>query len=105
MVSIKKVILYIGLNDKDRKMQIIDTVEAYKIVTNIITKFAGGGTIYNATGIYTHADGTIVIENTLRVEIIGVDDCTIKDVVDHCKIALNQESIIKQTENVTSEYC
>lgn len=101
----KKTTLYIGLNDKDTKTQVIDTVEAYKVVTNIITQQAGGGTIYNATGIYTHDNGEIVIENTLRVELIEASEPAIKAIIDYCKAALNQESIIKQTDNITSEFC
>lgn len=101
----KKTTLYIGLNDKDTKQQAIDTFEASKVVTKALVRFCGGGTIYNAQGIYTHDDGTIVIENTLRVEIIGSDDSSIKSLIDFCKIALNQESIIKQTETIVSEFC
>lgn len=100
-----KTTLYIGLNDKDTKQQKIDTLEAVKIVTNIITDQADGGTIYNATGIYKHDDGTIVIENTLRVELIDIEPGTIARIIDIIKIALNQESIIKQTETIISEFC
>ncbi len=32
----KQTNLYIGLNDKDTKVQKIDTIEAYKIVYNIL---------------------------------------------------------------------
>ena len=45
-----KTTLYIGLNDKDTKTQVIDTISAYKIVTNIITEYTAGGTIYAADG-------------------------------------------------------
>lgn len=100
-----KITLYIGLNDKTLKRQIIDTVEATKIVYNIIVDCSDGGTIYNATGIYRHDDGTIVIENTLRVELFNVDPAIVDRIIYRAKIALNQESVIKQTETVTSEFC
>ena len=100
-----KTTLYIGLNDKTAKRQIIDTVEAVKIVYTIICTIADGGTIYNATGIYKHDDGTIVIENTLRVELFDVDENGIREIISRAKIALNQESIIRQNEIVTSEFC
>lgn len=67
----RKHTLYIGLNDKDTKKQEIDTLEAVKIATNIICRIVDGCTIYNATGIYHHDDGQIVIENSLRIEIIN----------------------------------
>ena len=66
-----KYTLYIGLNDKDTKRQQLDNLEASKIVQNILTEKTDGGTIYNATGVYKHDDGTVIIENTLRVEIVA----------------------------------
>lgn len=100
-----KTTLYIGLNDKKLKRQIIDTVEATKIVYSIILDCSDGGTIYNATGIYKHDDGTVIIENTLRVELFDIDPAIVERIIYRAKIALNQESIIKQTEIVTSEFC
>lgn len=101
----KKTTLYIGLNDKDSKVQKIDTLEAYKIVYNILFSYGiDGATIYNATGIYKHDNGTIVIENTLRVELFDTIDKQIIAAISSLKIALNQESIIRQDENVTSEF-
>lgn len=105
MEGIKKTTLYVGLNDKDTKTQKIDTLEAVKIVTNLITAKCDGGTIYNATGIYKHDDGTIVIENTLRIELIDTPEDILSDLIDTLKNVLNQESIIKQTEIVNSIFC
>lgn len=100
-----KTTLYVGLNDKDTHTQKIDTLEATKIITNIITSITDGCTIYNASGVYTHADGTVVIENTLKIELFDTANNIINQIIDTLKRVLNQESIIKQTENVTSEFC
>lgn len=100
-----KTTLYIGLNDKDTKTQKIDTIEAFKIVSNIIAEYADGGTIYNATGIYKHDDGSIVIENTLRVELIDTAPAALDKIISIIKTVLNQEAIIKQTETITSVFC
>lgn len=43
---IKKYTLYLGLNDKDSKQQEISTIEAYKVVSNLISKDFDGGTIF-----------------------------------------------------------
>lgn len=32
----QKYVLYVGLNDKKTKMQEISTLEAYKIITNVV---------------------------------------------------------------------
>ena len=99
-----KYTLYIGLNDKETKRQQLDNLEAAKIVQNILTDKTGGGTIFNATGVYKHADGTIIIENTLRVEIVAAALEAVKEAINIIKTALNQESIILQTEHVESVF-
>ena len=101
----KKITLYVGLNDKDTKTQKIDTVEAVKIVSNLIYTMMDGGTIYNATGIYKHENGDIVIENTLRIELIECDEKSLGRLIGTLKSVLNQETIIKQTELINSELC
>lgn len=100
-----KITLYVGLNDKDTKTQVINTLDAVKVVTNIITAYTDGCTIYNAQGIYTHDNGDIVIENTLRIELFECVDNAVNSIIDALKKALNQESIIKQTDIVNSEFC
>lgn len=99
----KKHTLYLGLNDKDTKTQIINTIEAYKIVSNILAADFGGGTIFEAQGIYKHDDGTIVFEKTLRIEILFAETPQIKTLVNTLKKVFNQESVAVQEENITSE--
>lgn len=101
--TITKHTLYIGLNDKDTKQQKIATVEAYKILYNML-RAAGyeGATISEATGFYTHDNGTIVIEKSLRVEVLYANDKKTDDLIQQLKIVLNQESIALQVENITS---
>lgn len=98
----RKTTLYIGLNDKDTKKQEIDTLEAVKIATNIICRKVDGCTIYNATGIYHHDDGEIVIENSLRIEMIDASAAAVSEIVCSLKAALNQESIIIQNDIINS---
>lgn len=96
--------LYIGLNDKDEKRQTVETVEAYKIVQSELVRHVGGGTIYAAEGIYTHDDGTIVVEKALRVEIFGAPESALMALVERLKIRLNQESIIIRRESVETVF-
>ena len=96
--------LYLGLNDKDTKTQKIDTLEAYKILCNLLKSYnIGGFTVYNAHGFYVHDDGTVTTENTLKIELIFIDEITIDNIIKQLKIIFNQESVIKQVEEVTSE--
>lgn len=102
----KKYTLYLGLNDKDTKTQKIDTLEAYKVVENMLASMFDGGTIFNAHGVYKHDNGDIVIENTLRIEILEFGDSILEKVrefVRTLKDIFNQESIAVQIEVCNSE--
>lgn len=100
---IKKFTLYLGLNDKDTKQQEIATVEAYKIVSNLISSDFDGGTIFEAKGIYKHEDGQIVTETTLRIELLFTEAIKVKALCDTLKKLFNQESIAVQEEVINSE--
>lgn len=94
-----KYTLYIGLNDKDSKMQEVSTLDAYKIVGALV----GDCTIQEARGLYTHADGTTVLENTLIVQIIDFSGkMEIAPIVETIKTTLNQESVAVIREQVNS---
>ena len=95
--------LYIGLNDKDSKVQEIEELEAYKIVRNLLLNYTDGATIFSAMGIYKHEDGTFVTEKTFRIELLFVEKPTVKEIVNQLKVLLNQESIAVQREVVESE--
>ena len=92
-----------GLNDKDSKMQQISTLEAYKVVSNILANDFGGGTIFEAEGIYKHENGTVVIEKTLRIEILFADEVDVRRLVQNLKKIFNQESIAVQIEDINSD--
>lgn len=92
--------LLIGLNDKDSKRQEISTIDAYKTIQNIV----GDCTIQESTGIYTHIDGTQVLEKTLQVQVIDFKgDMDIEPIVHILKKALNQEAIVVVTERIDSK--
>lgn len=100
----KKITLYIGLNDKDTKLQEVNTLDAYRIVSNII---GVGSTITEGRGIYKHEDGTVVTEVSLIVELLDFDNTLskgwVKNKVEQIKTILNQESVAVQEQEVVSE--
>ena len=98
----KKFTLYLGLNDKETKMQKIQTVEAFKIVSNLIASRFGGGTIFEADGVYKHDNGAFVIEKTLRIELLFVERPEVVEFVKVLKEIFNQESIAIQEETINS---
>lgn len=101
---IKQHVLYVGLNDKDTKRQEINTIDAYKIVQRLIVG-AGydGATISEATGIYKHDDGTIVLEKSLQISILFADEAKTEQLINDIKRVLNQESVAFQESYITSE--
>ena len=68
-----------------------------------IAKDFGGGTIFEAQGIYKHDDGKIVFEKTLRIEILFAEEPQIKALVAELKKIFNQESIAVQVEDINSD--
>ena len=96
----KKFIMCVGLLDKDSKVQEINTLDAFKVASNVFAKTTGGATITEGRGVYTHNDGTVIIEPTLVCTVYGGDIKEIKAAADALKVALNQESVaIEETES------
>lgn len=100
----QKFSLYVGLNDRKTKMQEITTIQAYKLITNIVASHkVDGFTVLEASGYYRHEDNSISIEKSLKIEFLFIDMEVIRQIIKYLKMALNQESIILQTENIKSE--
>lgn len=89
----KNYILSIGLLDKDEKIQKIPTEAAYKTILDLFCKKIGGATIYEARGVYTHEDGSIIEEPTIRAESFTDNEAAIYEIINEAKKLLNQESI------------
>ena len=99
----KKYTLYLGLNDKDQKIQLIETSKAYEMVQFILLNKVEGATIFQARGLYKHDNGQNVIENTLRIELLFTDEETVKSIVNTLKDVFNQESVAVQIEEINSQ--
>jgi hypothetical protein len=93
----------VGLFDKDTHMQEISTIDAYKIMTRLVMKHSDGGTITEGTGLYTHKDGSVVIEPTLIVSLLFVDRETILILIDEIKNLFNQETVALEEMEINSQ--
>ena len=98
--------LTIGLFDKDTKRQKISSDMALKIVSDLVVQTVGYGTIYNGNGIYTHVNGSIVIEPSIIYFIDGEEEeeSKIKSLAWMIKKALNQESVMLEETTVKMEF-
>lgn len=81
--------LYVGLNDKDAKVQLVPAELAEEIVMAIV----GDCSIERIRGCYSHEDGTRVFENTLKVSILFRSEQEIEQYIAAIKRQLNQESV------------
>lgn len=97
--------LYVGLNDKDTKAQKIETLEAYKMVENVLLNNGlTGYTIYKGLGLYKHESGAITQETTLIIELLFTTDEIVSKVLDILKQVLNQESIMLSKQEINVDF-
>ena len=85
-------VMYVGLNDQDTKKQELSTTDAM----NTIGEVVGDCTMSMAQGRYTHHNGEVVKENTIKVEVFEKEEEEIKKYCNLLKTFLNQESIAVQ---------
>ena len=86
----EKFTIYLGLNDKTTKRQEISVLNAYKIAANICKDCS----ISELTGYYTHNNGAIVIEKSLKIELFCKTESEVKTIAEDLKVVFNQESVI-----------
>lgn len=98
--------LSIGLNDKGSKKQEIGTETALQIIKDSITDsgFDGATIIPGAIGIFRHADGAVVVENSVQVVFYGADPANVKALASRLRAALNQESVAYEEQEIYSEF-
>ena len=98
--------LTIGLFDKDTKKQKISSDMALRIVSDLVVQTIGYGTIHTGNGIYTHNNGSIVVEPSLVYFVDGEKDLKnkVKTLAWSIKKALNQESIMLEETAVKMEF-
>jgi hypothetical protein len=99
MKNIYKLTLNVGLNDQKTHKQKHFTKWYYKQLFKAFEYLQiTGATITEATGYFTHDDGTAVIEKSLIIDFYGQEVETIKMLVKLLLKKFNQESIVLTTE-------
>lgn len=94
METLERYTLYVGLNDKDTKTQLVTTLEAMSIINEVV----GDCSIQQITGFYTHENGERVKENTLKVELLFKQESDVRLYCQSLKNLLNQETIAVNKE-------
>ena len=93
----------VGLFDQKSKKQEIGTVDALQTITRYVIDHCGGGTITTGNGVYTHEDGTVVVEPSIIIKIVGAKFDDVSNLVEDIKIFLNQESVLVEMSG--KSYC
>ena len=99
MARILRHTLIIGLNDKDTKQPVCDRARARRIVMGIV----GDCTISDSQGQYTHDNGEVVQEESMKVELLFKADNQVICYAKQIKKELNQESIALVKDYIESE--
>ena len=99
-----KYTFFIGLADKDSKLQEVGTLEASRIVERIFCAHGvDGATITEGRGVYVHDSGEVVTENTLLVQVFEFGaPVNVRAVCEDLKTVLNQESIAVERRETES---
>ena len=63
-----------------------------------------GYTIYQGLGLYKHDTGEITRENTLIIELMFTTSEVVDKIITLLKQVLNQESILKQVQDITISF-
>ena len=96
----KKYVIYLGLNDKTTKKQEIATGDAVLMAA----RYMKDCTITETTGFYTHENGDVVVEKTLKIEKIDFEGVfNIEKAAADLKAMFNQESIAVEFSTVDSK--
>lgn len=103
----KKYLMTIGLFDKETEKQEIETDAARDIIAYLLIDefniFAF--TMFDCYGVYKMAStGAIIREPSIRVEIATDDELKTGAIIEQIKKALNQESVMLETEVKNIEF-
>lgn len=101
----KKYTYYLGLNDKDTKIQEIPTEQALTEVSDFVMQDLGGGSISLVTWLFAHEDGTQIKENSIKIESLGFREESVFIAFAHrLKAFYNQESVLMEVIEVQAEF-
>ncbi len=99
-----KYTLYIGTNDKDTYLPVMEFSDCVSKVTEICTKYTDGCTIYEATGYWKDEKSEITKERTVACILEDIVKENVYKICDEAIAALNQNSILIETDSITTTF-
>lgn len=101
----KKYTFFLGLNDKFSKWQIVETEKAMETIENLVASQLWGGSISLIRWVFQHDDGTIVKENTIKIETLWYRDYDdYRLFAQNLREYFNQESVLMEVSEVSESF-
>ena len=90
----KKVDIYVGLNDQDSKVQKFDTAKYVSILKNVCISYRVPFSFSLIEGGYIHESGEYTQETTLVLSLIGAERGTVEEIARDLCVFFHQESVL-----------
>lgn len=100
----KRYTISVGLNDKDEKVQKIQTEKILRLVKNCCKGYAMAFSSYLQEGGYIHDNGEYVLEKSICIVFIDPDEMLVEEVGKDLCAFLNQETVLVTVDEVESYY-
>ena len=95
-----KYTITVGLNDKDTKKQKHFTRYYYKEIYKMFDFFKiEGATLTEAKGFYRHDNGEAVKEKAINIDLLFIEETTVKMMCKYLLKKFNQESVVLAINN------
>ncbi len=93
--------IYIGMCDKDRYTQLLDTDVIIRIIRNVCKGYQVSFSSHVQQGGYIDNDGAYVQENSIVLKLIGPSEDAIHEIAADLCCFLNQESVLIERQSAT----
>ena len=100
----KRYSIFVGLNDKDEKIQKIQTEKIIRLVTNCCKGYSMAYSAFMQEGGYIHDSGDYVLEKSVCIVFIDPDERLVEEVGKDLCAFLNQESVMVTVDEVECYY-
>lgn len=96
----KRYTVSVGLDDKDEKLQKIQTERALRLVTSCCKGYGAAFSSYLQDGGYIHDSGEYVLEKSVCIVFIDPDRNMIEEIAKDLCAFMNQESVLVTVEDI-----
>lgn len=103
-VKKKRYTIFVGLKDKDERLQKIQTKRIIQLVNLCCREYGLAFSCFVQNGGYIHERGDYVFENSLCIVFIEPDEKLIDEIGKDLCAFLNQESVMVTVDEIESYY-